>query len=313
MTKSRRPVVQLLVMGLLVALMGVRLIAAFPKPAGYVNDAAGILDANTRAELDALARETEQATTAEIAIVTVQSLDGMTVEEYASRLFGEWGIGKKATDNGVLLLVAPNEREMRIEVGYGLEPILPDGLAGEIIRTELLPHFRDGNFSAGILQGARRIADIVMRNQPVSADERRRLEGSGSDEIPGWLAVPFFGLFVALGGFGAGVGLRTKTIFPLLWGGMFGGIPLMMSLAMLSSASAMILAPLGLGMLAWGYKKGESSTWANALRKGKSVSSDGWVMGTDSTSSGSGGSSSGSSGGSFGGGSSGGGGASGRW
>jgi uncharacterized protein len=127
--------------------------AEFPKPTGYVNDFAALLDAGARAELEALLRETEQATTAEIAVATVTSLDGLTVEEYANQLFQAWGIGQQANDNGVLVLVAPNEREMRIEVGYGLEPVLPDGLAGEIIRTEFLPQFKSGDYSAGIRQG----------------------------------------------------------------------------------------------------------------------------------------------------------------
>jgi uncharacterized protein len=91
----------------LVAALGVSVFAAFPKPNGYINDFAGVLDASSRAELNALVRDTEQATTVEIAVATVTSLDGMTIEEYANRLFQEWGIGKKGSDNGVLLLVAP--------------------------------------------------------------------------------------------------------------------------------------------------------------------------------------------------------------
>ena len=96
------------------------------------------------------------------------SLEGMTVEEYANRLFAEWGIGQAADDNGVLLLVAPGDRAVRIEVGYGLEPILPDGLAGEIIRTEILPEFRAGNVPRGIGRGLNRISQIV-RGDPQAA------------------------------------------------------------------------------------------------------------------------------------------------
>ena len=284
--------------------------AAFPKPTGYVNDFAALLDAGARAELDALLRETEQATTAEIAVATVTSLDGLTVEDYANKLFQEWGIGKKATDNGVLVLVAPTEREMRIEVGYGLEPLLPDGLAGDIIRTEFLPQFKSGNYAAGILLGVRRVAGIVKQNQPVTADQRRRLQESSSDEPPAWLIVPFLSLFVALGTFGVGVGLRTKTFFPLIWGGLFGGIPLILAVSLASLASMLIIGPLAVAMMAWGFVKGKSPSWSKALRgRGASSASDGWVMGSDS----SGGSSGSSGGGSFGGGSSGGGGASGRW
>jgi uncharacterized protein len=303
-------IARLVVALLLVAPVVVR--AAFPKPIGYVNDFAALLDAGARAELDVLLRETEQATTAEIAIATVTSLDGLTVEDYANQLFQEWGIGKKASDNGVLVLVAPNEREMRIEVGYGLEPVLPDGLAGEIIRTEFLPEFKSGNYGAGILAGVRRVAGIVRRNQPVTADQLRQLQDSSSDEIPPWLIVPFLSTFVALGTFGVGVGLRTKTFFPLIWGGLFGGVPLVLVLTLASLASILFVGPLAVAMLAWGFAKGKSPSWSRALRgKGAGAGSTGWVMGSDS--SGSGSSGSGSSSSSFGGGSSGGGGASGRW
>jgi len=300
-----------LVFALLLVSQGV-LHGAFPKPAGYVSDFAAVLDATARGELDALLRETERATTAEIAVATVSSLDGLSVEEYANRLFQEWGVGKKATDNGVLVLVAPKEREMRIEVGYGLEPVLPDGLAGEIIRTEFLPQFKAGDYSEGILRGVRRVAAIVARNQTVTADERRQLEEQRSDVPPVWLMVPFMALFVALGSFGFGVGLRTKTFFPLLWGGLFGGIPLLLVLTTFSIISTLLLGPVALGMVAWGFAKGKSPGWSQALRGRRKggAASDGWIMGSNSSSSGG---SSGSSGGSFGGGSSGGGGASGRW
>ena len=116
-------------------------------------------------------RDVEQQTTAEIAVVTVPSLDGMTVEEYASRLFKAWGIGKKGRDNGVLVLVAPTEHKMRIEVGYGLEAVLPDGLAGQIVRTECLPRFKEGDYAAR--PSRRRRARRGDRPRQPHADRRR--------------------------------------------------------------------------------------------------------------------------------------------
>src|SRR5579864_9056663 len=112
---------------LLVAAFQAPLLAAPLKPQGYVSDFADILAPDVKNELRAMLGETERQTSAEIALVTVPSLDGETVEEYANRLFKEWGVGKKGADNGVLVLVAPSERRIRIEVGYGLEPVLPDG------------------------------------------------------------------------------------------------------------------------------------------------------------------------------------------
>jgi uncharacterized membrane protein YgcG len=160
----------------LLVLISASVFASFPKPSGPVNDFADILDAPTLAELKALSADVEAQTTSEIAVVTVTSLDGMSVEEYANRLFREWGIGQKAADNGVLILVAPSERKIRIEVGYGLEGVLPDGLAGQIIREEFTPQFKDGHYPQGILLGTRRVAEVVRRNHTLTADERKQLD-----------------------------------------------------------------------------------------------------------------------------------------
>lgn len=294
------------------AAVQVSLSAAFPRPQGHVSDFANIMAAGPRTQLESLLRETELDTSAQIALVTVPSLDGMTIEEYSNRLFKEWGIGQKGKDNGVLVLVAPNERKVRVEVGYGLEPVLPDGLAGEIIRTEFLPAFKNGDYNAGITRGVQHIARIVEANQPLTAAERRELATRNSDGAPAWLTIPFLGIFIAIGFFALGIGLRSKTFFPVIWGGLFGGIPFIMSLVPALNASTWILGPLALGMLALGLRKGNSPMFVGALRpSGKSGGGVmGWTMGTSSKG---GGGSSGSSGGGFGGGSSGGGGASGSW
>jgi uncharacterized protein len=287
------------------------LAADFPKHTGYVNDFSSVLKAETRTQLEQLLRAVESETTAEIAVATVPSLEGMSVEEYANRLFAEWGVGKGDVDNGVLVLVAPNEREMRIEVGYGLEPILPDGLAGEIIRTNFLPHFRDDRYEAGIVDGVTRIAAVIKRNHVLTPEELAALDESAVDE-PLWLLIPFFGLFVGIGFFMAGVGLGSKTVGPIAFGLVFGGMPLLMS--MLTKTPIFVLGPLAVGVLAYGFRAGRRRpAWVMDMRRSGSGhgSRSGWVMGGGSSS---GGSSSRSSGGSsFGGGSSGGGGASGRW
>jgi uncharacterized protein len=294
---------------LLVATLQAPLLAAPLKPQGYVSDFANILTPEVRAELQALVRETEQRTSAEIAVVTVSSLDGETVEQYANRLFKEWGIGKKGADNGVLVLVAPSERKVRIEVGYGLEPVLPDGLAGQIIRSDFLPQFSNGDYPRGILNGVRHVSDIVRARHVLTADERQRLQPQ-QDRPPRLLMIPFFGLFVGMGAFAVGLGLRTKTFFPLVWGAVFGGVPFAMALVPFFNAPVWILGPFGLALFGWGFATGHSTRWAKSIRGGKGISqSTGWVMGANSGSGGSGS----SGGGGFGGGSSGGGGASGSW
>ena len=293
----------------------------FPKATGRVNDFASIIDSALEAELDQKLDQLEQKTTSEIAVVTVSSLDGMEVEEYANKLFKQWGIGQAKQDNGVLVLVAPNDRAMRIEVGYGLEGVLPDGLAGQIIREDFLPRFRDDDYPGGIRNGVNHVIAVVERHQVLSADEVKRINDANNDantqSVPYLIVIPFFGLFVTIGFSMAGIGIRSKTGFPLLFGSLFGGMPLLMSLAFLGRVSLYSLFPWALLMFLNGYRLGGRPTWSQAFRgndKNGGDSSGGWTMGggSSSSSSGSYSSSSGSSS-SFGGGSSGGGGASGRW
>ena len=104
------------------------------KPTDYVNDFAHVLNQNTIAQLDNICQQIDQKAHAQIAVVTIKSLDGSDIESYAVDLFKKWGIGAKATDRGVLILLATQDHRYRIEVGYGLEPILPDGKVGAIGR-----------------------------------------------------------------------------------------------------------------------------------------------------------------------------------
>jgi uncharacterized protein len=296
-------------------LLATALLAAqgdFPKPTGRVNDFAGVLDASVEGEIDQLLAELERKTTSEVAVAVVKSLDGMSVEEYANRMFKAWGVGQAKQDNGVLVLVAPTEREMRIEVGYGLEGVLPDGLAGQIIREQFTPRFREDDYSGGIRDGVRRVVEVVERHQVLTPEELARFNEETGDASPA-VVIPFLGLFVAIGFFMIGGGIRTKAGFPVLFGSLFGGLPLLISLAISFMLALFTLYPLAAAMFVWGYRMGARESVRNSMRSGKSGS--GWVMGTsDSSSSDSdSGSSSSSSSDSFGGGSSGGGGASGRW
>ena len=287
-----------------------------PRPAGRVTDLANVIDAATEAALDRRLDELEQKTSSEVAVVSVPSLNGVPVEDYAVQLFKEWGIGQAKNDNGVLVLVAPNEREMRIEVGYGLEGILPDGLAGQIIRENFIPRFRDNDYNGGIRDGVARVADVVEKQQVLNAEELAQFNDAAAEDAPVWIIIPFMGLFVAIGFLMVGIGLRTKTGFPLLFGSFFGGMPLLLAMGLLTIIASVTLLPLAIGMAFLGYRLGKRQSWRDAFRHkgGKGGgSSGGWVMGGGGSSSGSSSSSSGGSSSSFGGGSSGGGGASGRW
>jgi uncharacterized protein len=131
-----------------------------PNPSGYVNDFAGILTNSDTLEQELAQFDAE--TSNQIAVVTIPSLDGTPIEEYAVQLFEKWRIGQKTKDNGVLLLVAPNEKEVRIEVGYGLEGALPDITASAIIRNDILPHFKTNDFDAGVSAGVLAIMRAVQ-------------------------------------------------------------------------------------------------------------------------------------------------------
>jgi uncharacterized protein len=139
------------------------------KPQGYVNDFAGVLSAQAKDKLTALCAEVDQKANAQITVVTVSSLEGTTAEQFAHDLFTEWGVGPKQKDRGVLILLAPNDRKYWTEVGYGLEPILPDGKVGGFGR-EAVPFFRQNDFSGAILLVTQRVAAVIAGDQKVTLD-----------------------------------------------------------------------------------------------------------------------------------------------
>jgi len=164
-----------------------------PNPGYRVLDQANILSDGTRSRLETLSREVDRATTAEIAVVTVSSLDGASIEQYANQLFNEWGIGKRGVNNGVLILVAPNERRIRIEVGYGIEPLLSDGLCGDIIADYAVPAFKEGDFENGIVTSAEEIARVI-RAHP---DAARGVAGSAPSFVVTQMALSTYSLYGA--------------------------------------------------------------------------------------------------------------------
>ncbi len=141
----------------------------FPAYTGYINDYVGLLDSNSKDNLETLAARIERDTGSEIAVVIVDSLQGITVEEYAVELFEEWGIGKKEEDNGILILICtegePGERPLRIEVGYGLEGVITDLEAGNIINEIIVPNFSRGDFYTGLYNAIITIADQIYMEE----------------------------------------------------------------------------------------------------------------------------------------------------
>lgn len=155
----------------------------YPSSTGLVNDFANVISTEYEEQINNLITEVEQKTSAEIAVVTVNTVAPVDIESYAVELFEKWGIGKKGKDNGVLIIAAIDDRKMRIEVGYGLEGILPDGFCGEIIRQALTPNFKEGNFGQGFLTATKIIAGKIGEEYGVQITGAQKLDVSSS-QIP---------------------------------------------------------------------------------------------------------------------------------
>ncbi|MBI4448448.1 TPM domain-containing protein [Candidatus Woesearchaeota archaeon] len=149
---------------LLMVVLAVGCVSAYPAPVGYVNDFADVLDSAMRVELESRLVRIEQNSSAQIAVVTIPSLDGEDIDSYAVKLFEVWKIGRVGVDNGLLILVAPHEKKWRIEVGYGLEGIVTDSISSRVGRA-MVPYFKEGNFSAGIVAGLNLLEPLLRGDE----------------------------------------------------------------------------------------------------------------------------------------------------
>ena len=134
-----------------------------------VVDLANVIDPAAEAELSAKLDAFEQANQRQFVVATIPSLDGYEISDYGYQLGRHWGLGDAENNDGIILLVAPNERKVRIEVGYGLEAVIPDGLAYDVIEREILPRFRQGDMSGGIVAGA----DAIMRHIELPPEQQQ--------------------------------------------------------------------------------------------------------------------------------------------
>lgn len=167
------------------------------QPTGYVMDLAGVIDPATKARLEALCAEIERKTGAQMSIVTVHSLEGQSVQQYANDLFKHLGVGSKKDDRGVLLLVAPHERKYWTEVGYGLEPVINDARAGDAGRL-MVPLLRQGNYSAAIEAAAWRLARYIADASGVTlaGEPPRRAAREDRSVDVGWIFWFIIGVMV---------------------------------------------------------------------------------------------------------------------
>ncbi len=207
------------------------------KPQGYVSDFAGVVDQASKAELESYAARVKQATGAELAFVTIQSLQGEPIEDVANDLFRAWGIGQKGEDNGAMVLLSIGDRKSRLEVGGGLGEAIPDGMAG-LLLDDMRPALRQNQYGPAFLAAAERLGSTIAQSKGVtiaSPTARYRVRPSRRDTIP-WPLI-LFGIFFLLmllrrgggnrfGGGGGGGGFWTGLLLGLVLNsgrGGFGG------------------------------------------------------------------------------------------
>ena len=309
--------------GALAVLMAV-LLPAFvfaadvPYLTGRVVDNAGILSPDTRTRVTALVQAHEQATSNQIVVLTVPTIQPESIEQYATDVFNAWKLGQKGQNNGVLLVVVPHDRRMRIEVGYGLEPLLTDAAADAIIRDVITPAFKRGDYDAGVATGVAAIiarlegTDVATAAPDAARAPVRSRSGFERADMP-WaqrilLSLFVFGvigLFTFIGIVTPGVGwflyvflIPFWSVFPMM---LIGPMPTLVLVA--AYLIGYPLAKLRLAHTAW-YQKA-----ARDLKTKGTANLGGFAV----VGSGGGGGFSSGSGFSGGGGSSGGGGASGSW
>ncbi len=220
-----------------------------PNPQGYVNDFANVISSQAENRITEICSVVEKETGAEIAVVTVDSFAPYgSIEQFSIALAEEWGVGSEGEDNGVVISLAMNERRFRVEVGYGLEGAIPDGLAGEIMDKSMLPAFREGDFSSGMVKGTEAVAGIIADEYNVDLgnfqlSESRQYTSSRSGGAASLLRVlvPLIIFFLVGGGrflwpmiflsaargrghYGGGFGSGTSSgNFSGFGGGGFGG------------------------------------------------------------------------------------------
>ena len=193
------------------------------SPQGPVSDWAELLSPEQKADLNTRMEALKASNGAELAVVTVKSLQGGEIDDFAHKLFAQWGIGQKGKDNGVLLLIAVEDRKMRIEVGYGMEAVLTDAKTGRIQDEYIVPRFKEGNYAQGLMDGADALLKVMGGSElpePAPAE---------NNPIAGVLFLIFFIVIFFLivrsairgnrgGGFGGGSGGGSRSS-----GGGFGG------------------------------------------------------------------------------------------
>jgi uncharacterized protein len=286
------------------------------KPTSDVNDFAHLLTPAEKASLEARCRQLRDRTGAQLAVVTLKSLQGGQIDDFSVELFKQWGIGEKKDRNGILLLVVIDDRKARIETGYDIEPIIPDMLTVRILESKLAPQFRDKQFAAGLNDTVAAITELVVKGEPADRD------ALANQRPADWFTtVLFLCIFIGFGGFAIGLGLGIPQIGMAMFGLFFGGMATALGYGVGGKTSLAIHLPLGVLAAIAGFALAKKGGGGPGGGRRYTSPGTGWNWGSFPTSSGGwsgGGWSSGGGGfsqdwGGFGGGSSGGGGGSISW
>jgi uncharacterized protein len=170
------------------------------RPSGYVVDLAGVIGANAERSLNTYLRELEVKTTAQVVVLTIKSLDGEDIGGFSLRIAEKWKLGQREKDNGVLITVALDDKKYRLEVGYGLEGVLPDSFVGTIGRQYLVPHFRKGDYSTGIATAALAVINRIADNAEVEISGMPRVrQGTPQQRKKPTLIGTIFSILVIIG------------------------------------------------------------------------------------------------------------------
>ena len=234
---ARLPVFAVLLMGALCTAPGraedASGLAAIPDYTGYVNDAAGVIGEPRRAQLESFLDQLHQKTNAQFAVLTIASTAPEEPSTYKTRVFNTWGIGDKERKDGLLLLVAMQERQVRFETGYGLEGTLPDGWQSRMVRDLVIPQFKRGDPAEGITAAVLACAQRIAAEKHVTLEwdgRELRYNSSRGDRLPSWavMLMMFLIFFVVLPAVGAASRRRGGRNFSGGgwgggWGGGFGG------------------------------------------------------------------------------------------
>lgn len=204
---------------------------AFPPLTGRVVDAANLLSPEQETALDAKLAALEQGGGRQLVVATIPDLQGYAIEDYGYRLGRAWAIGRKSVNDGAILLVAPTERKVRIEVGYGLEPIVTDALSSVIIQSRILPAFRNGDMAGGIVAGADALIELLRLPDEQAEARAKRIVADAQEKESGGLPVPLifwgivlmFVLFSMIGNRGRGRRFRGGRGPVVIWGPGLGG------------------------------------------------------------------------------------------